>query len=143
MSKEPLHIVLGEDNAGDAALMNITLRCECEHFTLHRAKDGHALKHYLLGKAPFQRRIIPDIILLDLHLPKLDGFDILELINSTPHLLHSYVCILSGTEDTRKREICQAMGAHAFVTKPMRGHECQHMLRHYHERQMRLMRSVA
>ena len=109
----PLRVLLVEDNRDDAELAVWALR-EVGITEVAVAWDGtHALE--LLGS------ITPDLVLLDLRLPLMDGLDVLAEIRRDPRLKHLRVIILTSSENPRDMAACQALGVTAFLSKPLDG----------------------
>ncbi len=63
----------------------------------------------------------PDLIVLDLRLPKIDGFEFLETIRSDQRTRHIPVVILSSSRQDKDLERCRQLGVEAFITKPLDG----------------------
>lgn len=61
---------------------------------------------------------LPDLIISDLHMPSLDGIELLENIQTSGILRNIPVIILSGSEDTEKRKKCLTLGASSYIIKP-------------------------
>ncbi|MGV3653474.1 MAG: response regulator transcription factor [Noviherbaspirillum sp.] len=87
-------------------------------FILQRA--GYQVSAALDGEAAVRslRRDPPDIMLLDIMLPKLNGFEILKLIKTDPALNSLPVLVLSAKGQAHDRQLAMDIGADAFVTKP-------------------------
>lgn len=87
-------------------------------FILNRA--GYDVSSVADGEAAMRRLRSdpPDIMVLDLMLPKLNGFEVLKLVKSDPLLKSLPVVILTAKGQTHDREMAEEIGANAFVTKP-------------------------
>jgi CheY-like chemotaxis protein len=137
MNGEPLHILLVEDNDDHA---EIILRSLAEHRvlnTVHRVGDGEAALDFLLRKRDF-RRIAdspePNLVLLDLRLPKVDGLEVLKTIKQSPQLSRIPVVVLTTSE--AERDVARAYEYHAnsYLVKPLdfaRFSELMDMLGYY------------
>ena len=80
-------VLLVEDSADDAFLLQFTLRRAKCAFLVRLVEDGEQAIAYLKGDMPFADRKenpFPDLVLLDLNLPKIDGFEVLHWISTTP-----------------------------------------------------------
>jgi DNA-binding response OmpR family regulator len=77
--------------------------------------DGEAAMHRLRSNPP-------DIMILDVMLPKLNGFEVLKLVKSDPLLKSLLVVILTAKGQTHDRRLAEEIGADAFVTKPFSNH---------------------
>lgn len=115
----PIRILLVEDSPGD---VNLTREA------LHQAKvanelcvvgDGVEALQYLRGEGQFQGHPAPDLMLLDLNLPRKDGREVLEEVKTDPDLKHIPVIVLTTSSD--ESDILQSyrLHANAFVTKPV------------------------
>lgn len=114
----PLRILLIEDNAPDVRLTTEALRHGGAHVDLTVARDGvEALD--LLRPDGMTRTALPDLILLDLNLPRRDGRDVLRAVKSDPALVHIPVIIL--TTSSADRDVLEGyrLGANAYVVKPV------------------------
>jgi CheY-like chemotaxis protein len=100
-SEKPLEILLVEDNPGDARLAEETLK-QSEHATnITIAEDGEVALAHLRGEGEHAGSPRPDLILLDLQLPKKDGMEVLADLGTDPDLRRIPVVILTGTEAER------------------------------------------
>lgn len=110
-----IEILLVEDNASD---LELTLRAFQVHHltnTIQVARDGDEALTYLFGGEPVRP---PDLVLLDLRLPKVSGKDVLARIRGDARTAHVPVIVFtSSTEDRDFRE-CMALGANAYIVKP-------------------------
>lgn len=107
-----------EDNEGDRRLLAFALEAQGVPLDLYAANDGeHALA--LLGEASAGARCRPDLIILDLNLPKLSGIEVLERIRNNPHLQHAPVVVLTSSDSPADRTQTEALGIKAYLRKPM------------------------
>ena len=115
----PIEILLVEDNPGDMRLTKEALRETKVNNRLHWAQDGSEALDFLHRRKHFAAAPQPDIILLDLNLPKQDGHDVLMVIKNDADLLHIPVVMLttsSAEEDVRRS---YELHANCYVTKPV------------------------
>jgi CheY-like chemotaxis protein len=123
--------VLADDSEDDALLLELAFQ-RLEHFRLvRRAMDGRQTIAYLRGEGEFSDRDkhpLPQLLFLDLRMPRGDGFDVLRWLRgqSFSELL---VVVLSGSAYEVDRRKALRMGAHYFLTKPLRFEEQVEMLR--------------
>ncbi len=113
-----IEIWLIEDDDGHALLVEDSLRDAGLQNRLLRARDGTQGWQWL-GEAALGHRSLPGLILLDIAMPGLDGLDVLERIKSTPELKHIPVIMLTSTDRQREIERAYALGANAFIVKPV------------------------
>jgi len=118
-STPPVEILLVEDNPGDVRLTKEALREGKVYSTLHWAKDGVEALEFLRRQGPHANAPRPDIILLDLNLPKKDGREVLSEIKSDDQLKHIPVVVL--TTSKAEEDILRSYELHAncYVTKPV------------------------
>ena len=112
-------ILLVEDNPGDIRLMREALRDLGLDRNLAVVQDGEAALKYLRGEAPYSDAQRPDLIFLDLNLPKKDGREVLSEIKRDDGLRRIPVVILTTSE--AERDIFKAYDLHAncYVKKPV------------------------
>lgn len=97
-----------------------------------RLSDGTELLSYLPGEAPFNDRsvhAIPDLVLLDQRMPRLDGIDALRVIRGEAQLRHVPVCMLSPSDQRRLVQEAYATGANFYLVKPYELEELQRVLK--------------
>ena len=115
----PVEILLIEDNPGDVELAREGLR-ECKiRNNLHAVGDGVEASAFLHRKGAYASRPRPDLIILDLNLPKRDGRDLLKEIKEDEELKRIPVVIL--TTSAAEEDILRSYSLHAncYVTKPL------------------------
>ncbi len=118
-SGEPVEILLVEDNPGDARLAIEVLKEAKVRNTLHWTKDGVEALAFLRRERPFEKAPRPDVILLDLNLPRKDGREVLADIKRDDKLMRIPVVVLTISKD--EEDIFRTYNLHAncFVTKPL------------------------
>jgi CheY-like chemotaxis protein len=120
---DPIQILLVEDNPGDVRLTAETLRAGKVANDLHVAKDGEAAMAFLRQEAPHADAPRPDLVILDLNLPRKDGIEVLTEIKDDESLHVIPIVIL--TTSAAERDVLQSyeLKANAFVTKPIGVHD--------------------
>ncbi len=108
----PIHILLVEDNPGDVRLTQEALHELRVAIRLHDVPDGHAALDFML-KTP------PDLILLDLNLPRMGGLELLQHIKQQHDLRHIPVIILTTSESQQDIRDSYRLGANAYISKPV------------------------
>jgi two-component system, chemotaxis family, response regulator Rcp1 len=123
MQPQFIEILLVEDNPGDVRLTREALKEEKICNQLHVAMDGEEALDFLYQRGPFYAASRPDIILLDLNLPKKDGREVLAEIKQDSNLRTIPVVILTTSED--EEDILRAYDLHAncYITKPVDLHK--------------------
>jgi two-component system, chemotaxis family, response regulator Rcp1 len=81
--------------------------------------DGQEAIEFLRKQGRFSRAPRPDIVLLDLNLPKIDGLEVLQIIRDDPDLKTLPVVIMTASEDESTKERCQHMHVDSYITKPV------------------------
>jgi two-component system, chemotaxis family, response regulator Rcp1 len=116
---KPIDILLVEDNPGDARLTREALTYSKVRNVLHHARDGEEALAFLRREPPFVAMPTPDLVLLDLNLPRRDGREVLEDIKRDPRLMHIPVVILTSSQ--AEEDILRSYRLHAncFITKPV------------------------
>lgn len=119
MAERDVQILLVEDNPGDVRLTIEALRGAKVANELHVVGDGEAAIDYLRQRGPHADARRPDIVLLDLNLPRLDGREVLEDIKSDPDLASIPILVL--TSSAAQEDIARSYELHAncFVSKPV------------------------
>jgi len=116
---KPLEILIVEDNAGDVGLIEEVFEEAKIKNNIHVAEDGEEAVLYLRGEGKFSGSPRPDIIILDLNLPKKDGREVLREIKEDSNLKNIPVVVL--TTSTAEKDILRAYDLHAnaYITKPL------------------------
>lgn len=115
----PVNILLVEDNEGDILLMEDALEEAGLSKNFFAVRDGEEALNYLLQKGPYKNAIIPELILLDLNLPKLNGCELLTKIKSYRELHSIPVVILSTSSSMEDKRSSYKACADGFITKPV------------------------
>ena len=115
----PIEILLVDDDSGDVLLMQEALRESSLRNTLQVVKDGVEAMAYLRRESAYKDAARPDVVLLDLNLPRKDGREVLADIKQDPALRTIPVVIL--TTSTSDADILTAYDLHAnlYVNKPV------------------------
>ncbi|KZS58805.1 response regulator [Mycobacterium ostraviense] len=115
----PIDILLVEDDPGDELITREAFEHNKVKNRLHVARDGEEGLNYLYRRGEFHDAPRPDLILLDLNLPKYDGRQLLEKIKSDPDLSRIPVVVL--TTSAAEEDILRSykLHANAYVTKPV------------------------
>ncbi|HKK44071.1 MAG TPA: response regulator [Balneolaceae bacterium] len=114
-----MEILLVEDNEADIRLTRESIKEAKIRNILHVARDGEEAINYLYKKEDYKDAVTPDLILLDLNLPKKDGREVLEEIKSDEALSHIPVVILTTSEAEKDIVKSYKLHANCYVTKPM------------------------
>ena len=115
----PIDVLLVEDDPGDELMTREAFEDNKIGNTLHVVRDGEEALDFLYKRGAHTGAPQPDLILLDLNLPKYDGRQVLEKIKSDPALSHIPVVVL--TTSAAEEDILRSykLHANAYVTKPV------------------------
>jgi CheY-like chemotaxis protein len=129
----PIDVLLIEDDPGDILITREAFEHHKIHNTLHVARDGQEGLDYLHQRGPHEGAQRPDLILMDLNLPKYDGRQLLEQIKSDPDLCHIPLVVL--TTSAAEEDILRSyrLHANAYVTKPVGFDEFMNVIRQIDE----------
>ncbi|MGI8746636.1 MAG: response regulator [Bryobacteraceae bacterium] len=113
-----LHILLAEDNRGDILLVQQALEEHHIPHELHVVTDGEEALHFVTrmgkpGEAP-----CPDVLLLDLNLPKADGYQVLSEFRQHPECAHTPVIVVTSSDAPKDRAGMAALGIARYFRKP-------------------------
>jgi two-component system, chemotaxis family, response regulator Rcp1 len=116
---EAIEILLVEDNPGDVRLTTEALAEAKVRNRLSVARDGVEALQYLRREPPFQTSTRPDIILLDLNMPRMDGREVLQELKADPSLSSIPVVVLTTSES--EEDVLRSYQLHAscYITKPV------------------------
>lgn len=117
-SNESVDILLAEDNPGDIRLIKEAFKETDIETMFHTVTDGHKAIEFLLQRGSYETATRPDLILLDLNLPRKDGYDVLSKIRETPEMAHLPVIVLTSSQDTDDIRESYKLNANAYLTKP-------------------------
>jgi two-component system, chemotaxis family, response regulator Rcp1 len=114
-----VEILLVEDNPVDVLMTRRALQDDSGSNNLHVVEDGEQATDFLHRQGGFSGAPVPDLILLDLNLPKKNGREVLAEIKKDPALLHIPVVVL--TTSAAETDILRSYQLHAncFITKPV------------------------
>jgi DNA-binding response OmpR family regulator len=117
--KKSIEILMIEDNSDDADLMADALQQQHERAHVQVVEDGDAALAYLRRSGAFSSAPRPDLILLDLNLPKKSGHELLAEIKSDPSLKRIPVIILTTSSSELDVMSSYNLGANCYITKPL------------------------
>ncbi|HET8948918.1 MAG TPA: response regulator [Solirubrobacteraceae bacterium] len=118
-SKCPARVLLVEDNEADVRLTREALREAVEDVRLSAVGDGEQAMRYLRREGGFADAPRPDLVLLDLNLPRKNGLEVLDEMQADRSLASIPVIVLTSSAARQDVEACYAHGANAFVVKPL------------------------
>ena len=118
-ASRPIEILLVEDSPGDVRLTKEALREGKVLNTLHVAEDGVQAMEFLRREGKFAQTPRPDVILLDLNLPRKDGREVLAEIKSDENLKRIPVVILTISQAEEDSLKTYNLGANCYINKPV------------------------
>jgi CheY-like chemotaxis protein len=113
-------ILLVEDNEDDAAMIRRALKRASIELPLQVVGNGREAIAYLSGTGKYAdpEFRIPALLLLDLHMPEVDGFAVLRWLRNQPHLNFVRVVVLTDSLQGSEAQKAYELGANSFLTKP-------------------------
>ncbi len=120
-SHQPMTILLVEDDPGHAVLIERNLRRAGISYDIVTVNDGQSAVDVLLKRdgSPGDAHAEPQLVLLDLNLPVLDGYQVLKIIKQDERTKRIPVIILTTTDNPSEVAKCYELGCNAYVTKPV------------------------
>lgn len=119
VSMTAIDILMVEDNPGDARLTEEALKESKVYNNLHHVRDGVEAMEFLRKEGPYGEAPTPDIILLDLNLPRKDGRQVLAELKSIPRLKNIPVVVLTTSEAEQDIVKSYELHANCYITKPV------------------------
>lgn len=126
-------ILVVEDNPEHRELTVLALAEFCDPARIGTAVDGVEALDYLFARGKFagrDSRRQPRLVILDLHLPRLDGVEVLKAIRSDPETLSVPVVMLSSTSEKAELDNCYRAGANSVVRKTIDFQELRAKMKH-------------
>ncbi|MCX6684128.1 MAG: response regulator [Methanoregula sp.] len=122
LNEDPLHILLVEDNEAHAELVMRGMRDQQVANKIHHVVDGEKALDYLFSRSAYKDKVQnprPNLVLLDLRLPRVDGLEVLRIIKTSPELLRIPVVVLTSSD--AETDIVKSYDYHAnsYIVKPL------------------------
>jgi CheY-like chemotaxis protein len=133
--KKPAHILLVEDNRMDIELTLDAFKEARIANTIHVAQNGQEGLDYLFGNGKYadrQQYPLPHLILLDLKMPRVDGFEVLRQVKAAPLIKRIPVVILTSSKEEGDRALSYDIGANSYLVKPVSFEGFAEIIRHIH-----------
>jgi two-component system, chemotaxis family, response regulator Rcp1 len=117
---KPVQILLVEDNEGDIFLTQEAFREGKFSNELSIVRDGEEAIRYLLKEEPYEESTTPDMILLDINLPKMNGKEVLRIIKS--HTLFKTIPVVILTTSSSEKDVFESYSGYAncYIVKPVK-----------------------
>ena len=130
-------ILLAEDEETDVYLFRLALQRAGLSTPFEVAPDGMVATQYLNGDAPYDDRgqyPLPSLLLLDLKMPRMDGFAVLEWLQARPDLKHLPVVVLTSSADDSDKKRALQLDASEYRIKPGKPKDLVNLLQDLHAR---------
>ena len=115
----PIEILLVEDSPTDAKLTKEALAAGKVDNNLHHVSDGVEAMAFLRRQGEYSDAPRPDLILLDLNMPRMDGRETLEEIRSDPDLKNLVIVVLTTSAEERDILAAYGLNSNMYITKPV------------------------
>lgn len=115
-------ILLAEDREDDVVLIRRAFRQACMFNPLYVVRNGEEAIDYLKGEGRFSNREeypLPDLLLLDLKMPRLDGFEVLKWVRQESGLNSLRIIVLTSSQHMADVNAAYKLGANSFLVKPL------------------------
>jgi two-component system, chemotaxis family, response regulator Rcp1 len=123
INSRPVEILLAEDNADDLELMHEGFTKSKFIVNLHHVKDGEKCMAFLRKQGQYARAPTPDILLLDLNMPRMDGREVLAAISGDASLRHLPVVILTTSSDEQEILKMYQLRCSSYIVRPIDFHQ--------------------
>ena len=130
MSTKGIRVLLVEDNQADVYLMKFFFDSLGFPGTIHHVSDGIEAVRFLDRVGKYENAETPDVVLLDLGLPKLNGHEVLAHVRNNPQTKQIPILILSTSKTESDSARAIELGANGFLTKPGDLDEIEGLVRH-------------
>jgi CheY-like chemotaxis protein len=142
---QPVVLVV-EDDEGDTFMLRRAFKQLGFQTAVQYVRNGEEAVAYLLGIGRFGSRTeypLPDLLLLDLKMPRKNGFEVLAWIREQPGLKHLRVAVLTTSDDAYEIDRAYKLGAASFLTKPLNFTEFRDAIQAIHNFWLRRNKSPA
>ena len=119
MNTQPMEILLVEDNEDDILLEQEAIEDAKLVNLMYVVRDGEEALAYLRRQGEYLNAQMPGLILLDINMPRKNGFEVLNEMKADPALMHIPVIMLTTSDNEADVVKSYAKGACSFITKPM------------------------
>ena len=116
--RKQIEILVVESSPADGRLTEEAFKAAGLTSGFRSVSDGEDALAYVHKEGKYAKVATPDLIFLDLSLPKVSGLEVLKAIKSTPHLMHIPIVVASGSEDPEHVRAVYALNGNCFIRKP-------------------------
>ena len=117
-TRKQIKILVVESNPADTRLTELAFKAAGLTSGFRSVCDGEDALAYVHKQGKYADVCTPDLIFLDLSLPKVSGLEVLKAIKTTPHLMHIPIVVASGSEDPEHIRAVYALNGNCFMRKP-------------------------
>lgn len=117
-SQSPFHVLSIEDNPADRYLIRKFFNGDTDRYKISFTLDGCDALEFLQRKGPYVSAVRPDLILLDLNLPKKDGREVLKEVKKHPELKDIPIFVFTTSKSAEDKTMSLSLGAEQFISKP-------------------------
>jgi CheY-like chemotaxis protein len=125
-------VLIAEDDSGDVFLLERAFAAAQVPASLYFVRDGQEAIDYLEGESAFADRTmypLPDLMLLDLKMPRLNGFDVLAWLRQQPGLKRLLVTVLTSSDQPQDINRAYDLGANSYLLKPHNSNELSELVK--------------
>ena len=122
MAEQSVDILLADDSESDTELASRALRVKDEGWSVQTVRDGVEALAFVFGAGDVSDSELahkPRLVLLDLKMPRMDGFQVLERLKSDPRTRNIPVVVLTSSPEQKDMARCTQLGANDYKVKPM------------------------
>ena|ERR1022692_2605031 len=116
--KTVVEVLLVDDNAGDSELTTQLLRRNDSAIQIHAVSDGLEALAFLRCEGKYSDALRPHLMLLDLNMPRKNGWEVLRDVKSDSALKNMTIVVFTASDSWTDIEGCLALGANSYVNKP-------------------------
>ena len=116
--RKQIEILVVESDPADTRLTEVAFRAAGLTSGFRSVTDGEDALAYVHKQGRYASVKTPDLIFLDLSLPRVSGLEVLSAIKSTPHLMHIPIVVASGSDDPEHVRAVYALNGNCFMRKP-------------------------
>lgn len=116
---KPVEVLLVEDSLADVRLAEEALVDIGLNANLHVVNDGDQAVEYLTRRGEYEHARVPDVVLLDLNMPRMNGHEVLCCLRKVPHLSEIPVIVLTATDRLEDIERAHQFGMNYYMRKPI------------------------
>jgi len=118
LPRKQIEILVVESNPADTLLTKMAFKAAGLTSGFRSVSDGQDALAYVHKEGKYANVATPDLIFLDLSIPKIAGLEVLKAIKTTPHLMHIPIVVASGSEDPEHIRAVYALNGNCFMRKP-------------------------